>query len=85
MLASLNYGHAGKPALALPALIIMASIGGDLCKTPTFAQSLCQIQILILKILNVFLRLKFSSSLTLNKIERFSKVSEGEKILTCNL
>ncbi len=27
----------------------------DLCKTPSFAQFLCQAQILILKILNVFL------------------------------
>jgi len=32
-------------------------------------------QILILEILDVFLWLKFSPSLTLNKIERFSKVS----------
>jgi len=32
-------------------------------------------QILILKILNVLLRLKFSRSLNLNKNERFSKVS----------
>jgi hypothetical protein len=42
---------------------------------PPFAQFLCQTQILILKILNVFLWLKFSPSLALNKIERFSKVS----------
>ena len=42
---------------------------------PPFAQSLRQIQILILEILNVFLWLKFSFSLTLDKIERFSKVS----------
>jgi hypothetical protein len=35
----------------------------------------CQAQILILKILNVFLWLKFSPSLNLNKIEHFSKVS----------
>ena len=34
----------------------------DLCKTPLFAQFLRQTQILILKILNVFLRLKFSPS-----------------------
>ncbi|MBE9547743.1 MAG: hypothetical protein IMF10_09680 [Proteobacteria bacterium] len=47
----------------------------DLFKTPPFDQSLRQIQILILKILNVFLRLKSSSSLTLNKIEHFAKVS----------
>jgi hypothetical protein len=47
----------------------------DLCKTPPFAQFLCQAQILILKILNVFLWLKFSPSLNLNKIEHFSKVS----------
>ncbi len=42
---------------------------------PPFAQFLRQPQILILKILNVFLRLKFSASLNLNKIGRFSKVS----------
>ncbi len=47
----------------------------DLCKTPSFAQFLCQAQILILKILNVFLWLKSSPSLNLNKIEHFSKVS----------
>jgi hypothetical protein len=40
-----------------------------------FAQFLRQAQILILKILNVFLRFKFSPSLDLNKIERFAKVS----------
>jgi len=34
-----------------------------------------QAQISILKILNVFLRLKFSPSLNLTKIEHFSKVS----------
>ena len=48
---------------------------GDLCKTLPFAQSRRQSQILILKILNVFLWLKFSPSLALNKIEHFSKVS----------
>jgi len=47
----------------------------DLCKTPPFAQFLRQTQILILEILNVFLWLKFSSSLALNKTEHFSKVS----------
>ncbi len=51
----------------------------DLCKTPPFAQFLCQAQILILKILDVFLWLKFSPSLNLNKIEHFSKVSNGRK------
>ena len=40
-----------------------------------FAQSLRQTQILILEILYVFLWLKFSPSLTLNKIEHFSKLS----------
>jgi hypothetical protein len=40
-----------------------------------FAQSLRQAQILILEILNVFLWLKFSPSLTLNKIEHFETVS----------
>ena len=57
---------------------------GSLCKTSSFARFLylcvarrqvCQTQILILKTLNVFLRLKFSLFLTLNKIEHFSKVS----------
>ncbi len=38
----------------------------DLCKTPPFAQFRRQTQILILKILNVFLWLKFSSSLNLD-------------------
>ncbi len=47
----------------------------DLSKTPPFAQSLRQAQILILKILNVFLWLKFSPFLVLNKIEHFGKVS----------
>ncbi|OEU66874.1 MAG: hypothetical protein BA867_05025 [Desulfobacterales bacterium S5133MH16] len=47
----------------------------DLCKTPPFAQFQRQAQILILKILNVFLWLKFSPFLVLNKIEHFSKVS----------
>jgi len=47
----------------------------DLCKTPLFAQFLRQAQILILKILNVFLRIKFSPSLNLNKNQHSSKVS----------
>jgi hypothetical protein len=47
----------------------------DHCKTPPFARFLCQAQIFILKILNVFLWLKLSPSLNLNKIEHFSKVS----------
>jgi hypothetical protein len=46
-----------------------------LCKTPSFAQFLCQAQILILGILNVCLWLKFSPSLSLNEIEHFSKPS----------
>ena len=37
----------------------------------TFAQSLRQAQILILEIFNIFLWLKFSPFLTLDKIERF--------------
>jgi len=49
----------------------------DLCKTLLFAQFLRQAQILILEILNVFLWLKFSPSLNLNKNEHFSKVSSG--------
>ena len=40
-----------------------------------FAQFRRQAQILILEILNVFLWLKFSPFLALNKIERFAKVS----------
>jgi len=40
-------------------------------RTSQFAQSLRQAQILILEILNVFLWLKFSPSLTLNKLKRF--------------
>jgi len=38
---------------------------------PHFTQSLCQAQILILKILNVFLWLKFSPSLILDELEHF--------------
>jgi cobalt-zinc-cadmium efflux system outer membrane protein len=53
----------------------------DLCKTPLFAKFLRQAQILILKILNVFLRLKFSPSLNLKKNEHFSKVSHHRKRL----
>jgi len=54
----------------------------DLCKTSLFevlrlsVQSLRQAQILILEILNVFLWLKSSPSLTLNKNEHLSKVSK---------
>ncbi len=44
-------------------------------KTSPFAQYLRQAQILILEILNVFLWLKFSPSLTLNKIEHFETAS----------
>ncbi len=40
-----------------------------------FAQSLCRAQISILEIFHIFLRLKFSPSSTLVKIEHFSKVS----------
>ena len=42
---------------------------------PPFAQYLRQAQILILEILNVFLWLKFSPSLILNKIEHFETAS----------
>jgi len=51
----------------------------DLCKTSPFAQLLRQAQILSLEILNVFLRLKFSPSLNLSKIEHFSKVSPRKR------
>jgi hypothetical protein len=61
----------------------------DLCKTPSFARFLRQTQILILEILNVFLRLKFSSSpdygtcsLDSNKIEHFSKVSRHQELVS---
>ena len=59
----------------------------DLCKTFHFAQFLRQIQIVIIKILNVFLpalgnakhltlgRLKSLPSFNLNKIEHYSKVN----------
>jgi hypothetical protein len=47
----------------------------DHCKTPLFARFLRQAQISILEILNVFLRLKLSPSLTSNKNVLFSKVS----------
>jgi hypothetical protein len=45
-----------------------------------FFQSLRQTQILILEIQNVFLWLKFSSFLTLKKMERFSEPSVGGPI-----
>ena len=54
----------------------------DFCKTPPFAQSRRQAQISILKIFNIFLRLKFSPSLTLGKTEHFSKVSLYHEILS---
>jgi hypothetical protein len=62
----------------LPALLIrrrgltgiILNLGADF-KTPQFAQSLRQAHILILEILNVFLWLKYSPSLTLNKLKRF--------------
>jgi hypothetical protein len=47
----------------------------------SFVQSLCQAQILIRGILNVCLWLKFSPSLTLNKIEHFKVVSPQERNL----
>ncbi len=48
----------------------------DLRKTLLLAQSLCRVKILILEILYVFLWLKYSPSLTLNKNEHLSKVSK---------
>ena len=44
-------------------------------KTSHFGQSLRYAQILILKILNVFMRLKFSHALTLTKLKRFENGS----------
>ena len=46
-------------------------------KTPYFAQSLRQAQILILEIRHVFLWLKISPSLTLSKIEHFETDSNN--------
>ena len=48
----------------------------DLRKTLLLAQSLCRVKILIFEILHVFLWLKYSPSLTLNKNEHLSKVSK---------
>ena len=49
-------------------------------KTSHFAQSRCQAQILILEILNVFLWLKFSPSLTVDRLERFKIGSRVVKL-----
>jgi hypothetical protein len=46
-------------------------INEPISKRPSFDQFLCQAKIVILEILNVFLRLKFSPFLTLNKLKRF--------------
>jgi len=56
----------------------VANINSDRAnfKTSPFAQYLRQSQILILEILNVFLRLKFASFLILNKIEHFETASD---------
>ena len=51
----------------------------DLCITSPFAQFLRQAQIIILEISNIFLWLKFSPSLKLNKIEHSAKVSKGSE------
>gem|GEM_PF-559239 len=56
-------------------------ISRDLCKTSLFAQFLCQAQILILEIFDIFLWLKFSPSLDLNKNKHLSKVSPGYTLL----
>jgi len=42
-----------------------------------------QAQILILEILNVFLWLKLSPFLALNKIERFAKISKSDFLRDC--
>ncbi len=52
---------------------------------PPFAQSQCQDQILILEISNIFLWLKSSPSLTLTKIEHFSKVSPYQCDSQCGI
>ncbi len=49
-------------------------------KTSPFVQYLRQAKILILEILHVFLWLKFSPSLILNKIEHFETASRGSHI-----
>jgi hypothetical protein len=49
-------------------------------KTPYFGQSQRWAQFLILEILNVLLRLKFSPTLTLTKLKRFES---GSKINRC--
>jgi len=49
-------------------------------KTSHFAQSLRQAQILILEIRKVFLWLKFSPSLTLDKLKRFETGSHVNNI-----
>ena len=48
-------------------------------KTSQFAQSLRQAKILILEILYVFLQLKFSPSLILNKLKRFETGSRCKR------
>jgi len=55
----------------------MLSYDRDLCITSPFDQFLRQAQILILEISSIFLWLKFSPSLNLNKIEHSAKVSTG--------
>jgi len=55
---------------------ILKETEGANFKTSPFAQYLRQAQILILENLNVFLWLKFSPSLILNKIEHFETASE---------
>ncbi len=55
--------------LLFPLILILYIRAGF--KTSHFGQSLRWAQISILKILNVFLRLKFSSALTLTKLKRF--------------
>ena len=52
----------------------------NFCRTSSFSQFLRQTQILILEISNVFLWLKFSPSLNLNKIEHSAKVSLPEDL-----
>ncbi|MBU4037636.1 MAG: hypothetical protein KKA35_14515, partial [Proteobacteria bacterium] len=51
-------------------------------KTSHFGRSLRWAKILILEILHVFLRLKFSSALTLTKLKRFESGSPEYKAVT---
>ena len=71
-------GENPEAAMVYGPLQLWYSWKGDLCKTSLFARFLSQTKILILEILNVFLRLKLSLSSNSNKNMQFSKVSTGK-------